>query len=504
MRETRLWQAAVLGLTLAALWPIWASEVPPLQDYPQHLFDALLIAERGNPELPLARYYRAEGLSVAYAAFYFLVGLFYRVVSIETAGKLCLTIYWLSVAGALWMANRKLCSIAPRSEASWALLLAFPLAVSPVYLLGLVNYCFSLPILMAALLHQRRIEDGPLAPSALAAQGLLLLLMLATHPYTALAYVGLSLVAALASYRSPAQVARGAACSGVALAVVGTWLLLRGEKVGAGTLGDSWWHPFGANLGFLALQFTGFRLESGPDFLSVGLWLGAAALLFHLWWRGRRELGAPERLEQRRWAGILLVTLIAFFTLPFSNGTFHYFNLRLSGAAYLALAVLAGTVRVQGLARFAVVALAFALVLEQGLHLRRLSKEMAEPLALAERLPPEALVLPLVFDASSPELERGSFDPHLHTHFFHQLRRKAGFTPYLFPTPSDSIAIRPEQRRPAPPQYEPGRFRWEEHGSDYDAFLVRGAPPDFLEYLSRQARPVARSGAWWLYLRGGR
>src|SRR5437899_2773521 len=39
-----LWWVAVVAFVLIGLWPVWSTRFPPMQDYPQHLLQAQLLA----------------------------------------------------------------------------------------------------------------------------------------------------------------------------------------------------------------------------------------------------------------------------------------------------------------------------------------------------------------------------------------------------------------------------------------------------------------------------
>ena len=90
---------------------------------------------------------------------------------------------------------------------------------------------------------------------------------------------------------------------------------------------------------------------------------------------------------------------------------------------------------------------------------------------------------------------------HLHVHNYYHLLG-GGLSPYFFPAPQHLVHLRAGiTNLPAPCEYSPAQFRWEQHADNYQYFLVRGAPLLFILYMNENTEPIARSGEWLLLKR---
>ena len=114
---------------------------------------------------------------------------------------------------------------------------------------------------------------------------------------------------------------------------------------------------------------------------------------------------------------------------------------------------------------------------------------------------PKARVLPLVFNRNSPELDPVYFDPHLHVHNYYHIIVGGGVNPYIPTVPVFLIRFKGGADLPAPGEYTPWNFNWEEHADSYQYFLVRSPPLPFEFYMSEKADLIVRSGEWCLFQR---
>src|SRR5258706_16429116 len=87
----------ILILAAALLMPIWMVEFPPLLDYPNHLARSFVLAHLNDPAFTFSKFYQAVWGAHPYigmdAVLAFLGGLF----SIETAGRLFLSLCALAL-----------------------------------------------------------------------------------------------------------------------------------------------------------------------------------------------------------------------------------------------------------------------------------------------------------------------------------------------------------------------------------------------------------------------
>jgi hypothetical protein len=105
-----------------------------------------------------------------------------------------------------------------------------------------------------------------------------------------------------------------------------------------------------------------------------------------------------------------------------------------------------------------------------------------------------------VFDRSSPQLDPAYFDVHLHAHDYYHLL-KGGLGPYFLKASVHPVHFKPAVVLPAPGEYSPALFRWEQHADNYQYFLVRRAPPGFVSYIGDHADLVTQNGEWMLFKR---
>ncbi|MGH9650765.1 MAG: hypothetical protein ACRD3I_09885, partial [Terriglobales bacterium] len=165
--------------------PVWMVPHLPLVDYPNHLARAFILAHLDDPGL--ARYYAADwGLSQYLLMDLVLVAL-QRIVTIDVAGRLLLSVVLLSLPPAVWFFLRA-ASPGQESLAAWSLLFCH----SFFFLTGLVNLQLSLALCFVVLGLWLRYVEAP-RPSRWA-----LLALSATFLYfTHLMGFGVALLAAV-------------------------------------------------------------------------------------------------------------------------------------------------------------------------------------------------------------------------------------------------------------------------------------------------------------------
>jgi hypothetical protein len=495
--EKLAWRLALAACLALALVPIWSARFPAMQDYPGQLLYAEVLRSHGDPASEYDRYYDFR-FSPVYATFYAATIAFARVVPIETAGKLALSLVPILVAAvALRLARRLANDFAP-----WGALLLFPFAFNQQWFYGNLNYVLSLPMLLLALLDLEDLLSRPLGAWPIARHVLWQAALFATHPLTYLLFVGLGIAAALVTMHRPNRAWRklGIVC-GMAVVFVAC-LSFAGS--GGGTAGapsargEDWLSPR-ATLSFLGLMFGGMQPLREARAAPLLLWGAILVVLVLSVALGRRRKALV--LLPMEHALLLALAVLATFVLPFRVGDYSYLNVRFSALAYFLLALCAAHVRFGPRLGACLASLAVLCLADSAAMQRRISAEAAEILPVAERIPAHARVLPLVFDPRSPELDSRWFAPHVQEYNYVPLIAGGGFNPYLFGSPLDPVRPKPGQERPAPPVGRPDEFRWERHAADYGYILVLGAPPGLEQYLELHSQRVAASGKWTLYER---
>ena len=492
-----LWGSTVALFLAMTLWPVWANRFPPMQDYPQHLFHSHLLAVRGDASYDYDRYYELH-LQPVYALFYVLTIGASKLVSIEAAGKLTLSLYPCLVALLALRLHRRF----PKDAPPWGALLLFPLAPNQQWFFGNINYFLSVPLLFLALLDLEDLLARGISLGALLRQAAWQAALFVTHPLTFLAFVAFAVFVTFARRRKLERPWRRlAAPMTVSAALLGLLLLQsmlsRAPPVPADPrIG---WIPPLLSLEYFALMFTGMLPPRAGSLLDVLPWAGIAAILLVSAWRQRHA--APGTGCPAVYLWLVAITFVATLLLPFQKGVFSFINVRMASIVYVLLAIVAAHVRTSGVAAVGLVALAAVCSLRSIGKQARISAEVAEIVPVLEPIPRRSKILPLVFDNTSPELDSKWFHPHLLDAGYYHVLVGGGFDPYLIRSPIHPVHFKEAERRPAPGEFWPGAFDWKAHGADYDYFLVRGSPPGFDRMMELRTRRVATSGRWELWRR---
>ena len=499
-KAVALWWTAVVAFTLISLWPIWSTRFPPMQDYPQHLLQAKLLASAYGSPSEYTRNFEIR-LQPTYATFYVVTALLSRLTSIETAGKLAISLYVVLVAFLVVKLQGRASGIVP----CWGALLLFPFMFNQQYFLGNMNYCYALPLVVLALLDFEELAAQPLTALRCARHALWQLALFVTHAFAFLAFFMLVVVMVISFRHDAARIRRTA----IAI-VLGAVLLYAGiVMVGPSTIvpptadhpPPAWnWKPVTESLGFCLYMFTGMRWHDGVDMTVVLLWILLAACV-GVAASSMSEGNAPGQ-RTRRYLALFCVAAAAALALPFSVSEYSFINFRIASLAYFLLAVVVADVRLQRGQTVLFVGLIAAILMQSVAKQIRISHEIAEIAPIIEKIPPNATILPLVFERTSPDLDPVYFDPHLKAHNYYHVLVGGGFNPYFW-SPPMPMRLKDNLRPPAPNEYYPGLFNWDKHGIAYGYFLVRGMPMDFAMYLAERAELRAVSGQWQLYARKG-
>lgn len=488
--ETVFFYASLLVLTAVSLWPIWATRFLPMQDYPQHLFLAQVIASYDDPSFNWKEFYRVDLGIRPYMLWYIAMKSLAGIFNIEAAGKIIFSLYILLISLLALIARR----LAPKGCLPWGALLLYPFAFNQMYFLGFPNYIISLPLIFLALLDLDSLAAG-VSFGKIVRHGLYLTLLFLTHPYSLLVYITLAATSALFLREKRPQLLRILLPAAVMSLVFAIWYLAQHGPSSTPTSvpWSVYWLPPHLSLAHYLLQFTGMRLTNGADWLTVGLW-GVVAILFDVAWKR----GDREGVTSGRFVAWYVASLAGIFVLPFWMGYYSYFSLRLAPVSYFALALLLCSVRIP--LRYSVVLTVCVLaLLVQSIRLQKtLVLEAETILPIMSAAHKNSLILPLVFQSGSAAIDAHYFNEiHFHDADYYQLLVGGGANPTLFPNAMMPVQYRPGLLLPYPKKVTD--FSWQEHGAYYDYVLVRGAPPEVYLKLAQFCDLVVKSGPWGLF-----
>src|SRR6202049_2587736 len=137
---------AVLILAAILLVPIWSVAFPPLLDYPNHLARSFVLAHLNDPAFTFSRFYRADWGAYPYLGMDAALAVLGRLLPIEKAGRLFLSLCALALPAAAWFFLRQ-ANPGEDYTALWALLIAY----NVFFLEGFLNFDLSLAVGFLAL-----------------------------------------------------------------------------------------------------------------------------------------------------------------------------------------------------------------------------------------------------------------------------------------------------------------------------------------------------------------
>lgn len=495
LRHDPLFYASALLMTLACLWPIWYYRFLPMQDYPQHLFLAHVIATYDDPGFNWAQYYHVNLQLAPYSLEYWIMRALGAITSTETAGKLFLSLYVVLMGFLVLRTTRQM----PVEHTPWALLLVFPLVFNQTYFLGFQNYLLSLPLLFLALLDLDDLVEKAVTWKSITRHGLILAILFLCHPFTTLVYVALATVGAL--YLRGHQRRLIAWSAGLTVFVFVAWVTL---QIGLQTIQQQgewklWWLGPDGLWKFFVMMFTGMRINGGVNATVTFVWVALAAIVIAA--VSRTSASSISILRSRSFLWFMASTL-GYLALLYWFGYYAYFNLRLAPVAMLALILTLHEVQIARGAGYIVAVLCAALVvLSIQIH-GKTSRETEEILHVLNKMEPNALVLPMYLDSNTRVLDPEYFyEMHSHDHSYYHVLVGGGANPFLFPNPMLPVQYRAGVRLPAPNLKDTVvNFDWEDIHRRYRYILVRGDEPELLmRYLVQSTRVVAHSGSWSLF-----
>lgn len=131
----------VAGLIMVNLLPIWLVRFPPLQDYPNHLLSAHIIAHYNDPAFDYAQNFALLWRPVPNMLGIMIMAGLARVVATPLAGKLFISLYIVLFPLSIFY-------LLDAVDSNKFLLgfFAFPLTYSWFFNMGFLNFCLSLPL----------------------------------------------------------------------------------------------------------------------------------------------------------------------------------------------------------------------------------------------------------------------------------------------------------------------------------------------------------------------
>ncbi|MGH9531705.1 MAG: hypothetical protein ACRD2Q_04885 [Terriglobales bacterium] len=463
----------VLGASLLA--PVWVVRFVPVVDFPNHLARAFVLAHLNDPAYRFSEFYAADWHASPYLALdVILVGL-QRALTVETAGRLVLSLSLLALPLAVWFFLRQ-ANPGQDHLGFWSLLIVY----NHFLLTGMINMQLSVALCFCILGVWLRFlaHPGPWR--------WLLLLLAVTGLY------GTHLL--------------GFAVTALAVGIVSLRTRLSGRQrifsallFLPGFVLFSFWRASTPESALLA--FPSFRARLAAPFLLLENYLPALDLasalvllgcVFLACWRN------PEFRWNHRWLDVCVALATLFLTLPviYGRATFVYQRL----APFLFLAALAA-IHVGRRARWlAPVAVLLFIVRMAALSLAFASQQPL--LASLDRsidfCSPHARVLPLV-------AWKGDSQAHKNYSQFwaYGVIHKGWYSPYIFHDPGvHPLRLRYQPYYPSAPFNLPTVYReapnWGLIQRDYD-FVWAFNVPAFHSELSRIGVPVFEEGDLRVY-----
>lgn len=481
----------VIILLATSLYPVFGLRLLPMQDYPQHLFLAQVATTYEDPAFNWSKYYDVNLGLRPYMLWYLLIKYVGLVTGVELAGKILFSLYLLLITVFIYMIKRSLANF----TLPWSALLLYPFAFNQIYFMGFSNYILSLPLLFIALLDLEHLLKHPAAPWRIALHSVYIFILILNHPYTFLVYLTLAFIASFLSGLGVKQSLKKLAPEIALGALFILWYVTMHSQSSSPTA-TAWeilWCDMRASIKYYLLMFTGMRLTRNIDWASIFLWITCAAVIIIPWLKNGKES------SETRWPlTILLASFEGFMILPFWFGYYAYFNVRLAPVTYFALALLLSRLKISPRAGITVAVCSFLLVILSIQTQMKVSAEAETILPIIGKMKPNALVLPLIFDGTSENIDPWFF-PLIHSHeanYYNLLQ--GGANPHLFPNAMMPVQYKTGASLPFPT--EPALFSWSQKFSIYDYFLVR-SPPDGFDRMMQDncCQLSAVSGYWHLY-----
>ncbi len=497
VHETRAFHAAAVLLTLVALYTVWGNRFLPLQDYPNHLFNAHVASTYNDPSQNWSEYYELANPFAPYRLTSFALRLVATLTGAEIAGKVAFTIYLVLLLLLVYRVRRW---VGPE-RSPWNALLFMPLCFHQMYFYGFLNFVLSIPVLLLALMDLEDLVSEPLTRRSALRQGAWSVAVFFVHPFAAAIYIVLSGARALTLFRDRAVLVRALLPAALLTVLYLTWLGISwldadvGSSIAMRTPQLRWW-PFEWLQNFLLLVFAGMTTTTGLLVFPLAIWEAILALILLSAVLHRREVKVP-------WPYLLLLVLAiaGYFLLPFSVRTsarYTFFNTRFAPVSYFLLVLVLAWIPMRRYTGH-LVALGCLAVLGYSAQLQaRVSEEVATIVPITEKMRKNAAVLPMIRSSRSAHLDPFFYAQHHHKDvFYYHLLVGGGVNPDLFRNELMTVRYKKGKRppRPAGRQFQ----TWPQFREHYDYIITRGLPARLDQQLQGSTTLIARSGDWRLY-----
>lgn len=475
---------------------IWWNRFLPMQDFPQHLFMALVANTYDDPSFNWSDNFVLRNQFGPYRATHLaLRGLCY-ITDPETSGKLLATLYVLLVA----LAAFRTCRQFGGAAASWGALVFFPLCMHPMYFYGFLNYFLSIPVLVLAVLELKPLIAGPTLWWRVLTQFVLQIALFLLHPYSLLVFIVLALASIPLLAKGRAEVVRAFATTGLAILLFagGMWhesTLPASPTAAAEEVVPEWW-SVNWNFGFLVMHFLGMNYTDASNWWVAGTWATLAGLVVCKCW------SALKRRDFDPWIPALLaLSLLGFFVLPFSiqsDGRYTFFNARMTPVCFFLGALVVAELPFDRYSGRLLAVLCLALTCHSALLHVRVAQEVESFLPVIEQIEPNAAILPLVGSSRSEHLDYFYFANFHHCFpFYYHILTGGGVNPDVFDRRLMPVGYREGRKPPRPAAWE--LQNWRESASDYDYVIARRLPPETRTELGLYGELLNLTGPWTLY-----
>ena len=399
----------VLILAAMLLAPIWSVAFPPLLDYPNHLARAFVLAHLNDSHFSFRQFYRADWGAYPYLGMDAALAVLGRLLPIETAGRVYLSLCILALPAAAWFFFHQ---AQPDTEAAalWALLIAY----NVFFLEGFLNFDLSVAVGFFALGLWLQWLARPEIARWIAA----LLAFTAVYFTHLLGFgiAGLIVIAHLALSRRPL---RDWLWSG-ALALPGLAFYLHSSRVGL-SAGNIVFHGWGDKLELLGMILHGYW--PWLDWISLA---ALAAWFFAARWRN------PEFRWNRKWIVIAAFLFALFWMIPWMWGEGSDLDIRVLPFLFVAVLAAAHVGRRAKMLAAIPLLLFAARTVSVTRHFKEAQPALAGLARSFDAVPRGALVLPIVEGDEDP-IERPF------THFWaYGVIRRGWFSPYLMDAPGET------------------------------------------------------------------
>jgi hypothetical protein len=405
--KTTLLRVLLMALIGAALLlPVWLVRYPPLLDYPNHLARSFVLAHLNDPAFHFRGFYRAEWGPYPYLGMDLALITLQRILSVEVAGKVFLSLCVLAVPLAAWWFIRQ-ANPGHDALALWGLLLAY----NTFFIEGFLNFQLGLAFCFVTMGMWLRYLEHPTKKRWLA----VLVLATATYFVHLIAFVltGFTVLAYTTADRRRLR----DVCQAGALFAPGVVLYsLSGIAPSNGTelYFRDWTEKYYDGL-------TALRHGYSPRLETLTLWVIVICVVL-AWVRN------SEFRVQRPWVWVFAGLLVLYCALPDEVGNSWDIDVRVVPVLFVMLLVLAKLGQRQRIVAVAVLLLFAIRTADVARNFVAKQAELSGMVQAVRALPRDARLLPLINENNDDDpLQR------LYLHFWaYSIIERGAVAPYLF------------------------------------------------------------------------